>query len=106
MTLKSSKGAKMDLKITREKVDPLLNRKEIDAEVSFEKVTPSREELRKAVAGKTASKEELVVVRLIKTIFGKTKATIKAYSYDDVISMNKIETANMLKRQTKPQKEK
>jgi small subunit ribosomal protein S24e len=96
----------MDLKITNEKMVPLLDRKEVTAEVTFDKVTPSREELKKAVAHKTAAKEELVVVRKIETAFGKTKATVTACIYNDAAAMSKIETRTMIKRQSKPEKKK
>lgn len=95
----------MDLKITNEKKVPLLDRIEVTAEVAFEKVTPSREELKKAVAAKTAHKEELVVVRKIETAFGRPKATVTACIYTSEEAMKKIETKTMVKRQTKPKKE-
>lgn len=95
----------MDLKITNEKKVPLLDRIEVTAEVAFDKVTPSREELKKAVAAKTAHKEELVVVRKIETAFGKSTAKVFAYIYTSPEALNKIETRTMVKRQTKPKKE-
>lgn len=95
----------MDLKIIEEKKVSLLDRTEFKLEINFEKVVPSREEIVKTVAAKTASKENLVVVRKISTIYGKTKAEVIAYVYTDEKSLKTIETRAMLKRHTKPAKE-
>ena len=81
----------MELKITDEKENPLLGRKEVYAEVSFDKATPSNAEILKSLADKLSAKEELVVVKQIKGGFGSTKATIHAHVYKDTEQKDKIE---------------
>lgn len=81
----------MQLKITEEKDNPLLSRKEVYAEVSFDKATPSNAEIGKAIAEKVSSKEELVVVKKIAGGFGTTTAKIHAHVYKDKEQKEKIE---------------
>jgi len=88
----------MEIKITNEKEIPFLERKLIEAQMSFEKETPNRIDVKKAIATQTKSKEELIVIRKIRTNFGKTSAIIKAYIYNNEESKNKIETKQFLKR--------
>ena len=81
----------MQLKITQEKENPLLSRKEVYAEVSFDKATPSNAEIGKAIADKLSSKEELVVIKKIKGGFGTTTASIHAHVYKDKEQKERIE---------------
>ena len=81
----------MNLKIIEETEKPLLSRKEIKAEITFDKATPSNEEVKKSVAAQTKADESLVVVKSIYTEFGATKATATVYVYTSKEDMEKIE---------------
>ncbi len=80
----------MELKVTDEKDQPLLSRKVVLGELTFEAETPSRATVRKMLAEKLDTKEELVIVKRISTDFGFRKAMIEAYSYKNKESMKQV----------------
>ncbi|MBN2880697.1 30S ribosomal protein S24e [Candidatus Woesearchaeota archaeon] len=88
----------MDIKIIQEKEFPFLDRKLVEAEITFKETTPNRMDVRKSVAAKAGAKEELVVVREIKNKYGRGLAQVKAYIYNDEASMKKVETPEMIKK--------
>ena len=94
----------MNIEITINNDRPVLSRKEIEAKLSFEGTTPSRNEVVKEVAKKTGAKEELVVVREIKTSFGETTAKVTAFVYTDAKVMKDVEGKHMAKRHEVPEK--
>jgi small subunit ribosomal protein S24e len=74
----------MDLKIKQEEYNALLKRKEIRAEVSHDKTgTPSRVDLRKAIASKYGVKLESVYVIDVQTKTGTQSALCEVQVYDD-----------------------
>jgi ribosomal protein S24E len=90
-------NSKMNLTIKQETESPLLSRKEIKAEVIFEKATPSNDEVAKDIASKTKSSPELIVVKHIYTKFGETKADVEAYIYQSKEALEKIEPRKKVK---------
>lgn len=88
----------MEIKITNEQEVPFLERKLVMAQIGFKNETPTRAQVKKALATETKAKEDLTIIRKIKTNFGKTSAVIKAYIYNNEDAKNKIETKEMLKR--------
>ena len=88
----------MDLKIIETKEQPLLSRKEILAEASFEGATPSRKEIAKELSKKVGNKEELLVIKNVYSAYGFKKAEIAAYVYQDKGTMEKYELNHLLKR--------
>ena len=81
----------MNLEIKSKTENPLLHRIEVKAELNFTGSTPSKEDVKKQIAEKAASKPELTIVKKIETIFGLEKANVLAYVYKDKDNMKKIE---------------
>jgi len=81
----------MELKITDQKENPLLLRKEVRAELSFDKATPSNAEVAKALAAKLSASEDAIVVKKIAGGFGKLTASVTAYVYASKEQKDKIE---------------
>jgi small subunit ribosomal protein S24e len=74
----------MELKIRQEGYNSLLKRKEIYAEIDHDKSgTPSRVDLRKAIASKYGVKPESVHVIDVRTKTGTQSAVCEAQVYDD-----------------------
>ena len=59
----------------------LLERKEIQAEVSFDGATPKRAQLKEAVSHKVGANPELVVLRKVSSNFGRKTVTVTAHAY-------------------------
>ena len=81
----------MELNITSEKKQPLLGRKLVSGTLNFEKATPSYAEVKKDIAGKTKSSEEVIVVKNVYTAFGARNATFEAVVYDSPEALKSIE---------------
>jgi len=73
----------MSLNITKKNEQPLLKRTEIHAEITYERMTPSRDAIIKEIAKKTGASEDTVVLKHIDVIQGSRKANILAYAYED-----------------------
>jgi len=74
----------MELKVKHEEYNALLKRKEVFAEVDHEDGgTPSRADLRKAVAAKYGTKPESVYVIDVRTGTGTQSASCEVQVYDD-----------------------
>ncbi len=81
----------MELKISHQKENALLQRNEVTASVSFDKATPSNAEVAKALAAKLSATEDVIVVKKIDGGFGSTNATVTAYVYATKEQKAKIE---------------
>jgi ribosomal protein S24E len=81
----------MDLKIINKKEEPLLSRTRVEAEIVFEKSTPSREEIKSKLAKDVGKDEKLVIVKSIYTKYGLKKATNLSYVYENEESLKRIE---------------
>lgn len=74
----------MDLKVKQDTYNPLLKRKEVSLEVEHEgQGTPSRVDLRKAVASKFSTKPENVYVIDVETKTGTQNALCQVEVYED-----------------------
>ncbi len=74
----------MDFKIRQDTYNPLLKRKEVHVEVDHDAGgTPSRIDLRKAIAAKYNTKPENVYVLNVETKTGTQSALCEAEVYDD-----------------------
>ncbi len=74
----------MDFKVKQDTYNPLLKRKEVNIEVDHERQgTPSRLELRKAVASKYNTKPENVFIVDVETRTGTQNAVCAVEVYDD-----------------------
>lgn len=88
----------MNLTITKEHEMPLLSRKEVNAEIIFEKATPSNADVAKSIAEKVKSDPSLVVVKHIYTKFGETKAEAEAYVYASKEALDRMEPKKKVKK--------
>ncbi len=70
---------------------PLLARIEVTADISYENVTPSKEELRTKLAENLKTDKELVVVKKINNRFGARDADATAYVYKTNEDLLRIE---------------
>jgi small subunit ribosomal protein S24e len=74
----------LDVKVKQDTYNPLLKRKEVSIEVEHEgQGTPSRVDLRKAVASKFSTKPENVYVIEVETKTGTQNALCQIEVYDD-----------------------
>ncbi len=74
----------------KERNNVLMNRKEFKLLVEAE-VTPSKQEVTRLIASETKKSEDLVVVKKIKSKFGRKTFLIIAFVYDSKEEMDKIE---------------
>jgi small subunit ribosomal protein S24e len=89
----------MEVKVESTIENKLLDRREIEATVSFEAATPARKEMKTALCGKIGANPELVVLRSVSTEFGLKKATLSAHSYVSKEALLKNEPRHILKRE-------
>ncbi|EFK95393.1 30S ribosomal protein S24e [sediment metagenome] len=81
----------MELTITNKKENKILQRTEIQAKISFTGATPSNKQVQEEIAKKLNAGIDLVVTKQILTTFGNTQAEVKAYVYNTIDQMKKIE---------------
>lgn len=90
----------MEIKIEKKEANPLLKRIDVTSRVAFQGATPSKKDVIKAVAKAAGAKEELIVVKEIKTAFGSQVAIVTAHVYNDRETLEKLEHTSMLKKQS------
>ena len=95
----------MTLKKIQETVSKFFNRKEYDFEYDSKGATPSRDTIKKAVAGLTNIKEDLIIIKKIDQKYGLNKAGVKVNVYDSAEDLKKAETINK-KQKKKPEEKK
>ena len=71
----------MSVNITNNNENKLLDRKEIEAEVSFDGPTPKRADLKQAVGVKLGANPELMVIRKSTSSFGKKMVKVLVHTY-------------------------
>ncbi len=81
----------MQLNVTSKTENVFLKRIEVKGIATFEKQTPSNNEVAQAVAKAVGTEAKNVVVKQIKTEFGTTKAHVSALAYKDETSKNSTE---------------
>jgi small subunit ribosomal protein S24e len=89
----------MDVKITQQKDNALMARKDIAFQVGHAgETTPSRTQVRQLVAAQVGTKTENVVIDSMETEYGigRTKGTARAYKSPD--EARKTERVHLLKR--------
>ena len=88
----------MKLEILKERTTPLLSRRRVTALVSFDGPTPSRNDLKKAVAKKVDSTDNLVIIKHVYPRFGNPEAKIIAHVYASEDEKKKVEKEYLLKK--------
>ena len=81
----------MELKIINKNEQPLLARTKVEADVIFEKATPSREEIKNRLARDLGKDGKLIVVKAIYTTRGLKKAKNISYVYENEEALKRIE---------------
>ena len=84
----------MKLEVLETKEQKLLNRKEVIIKVSFEKVTPKRDDLNKVISEHLKVAPELLKIQNIHQIFGIRQAKVISYVYHDKDSFQRVEVIN------------
>lgn len=88
----------MDLTIKTQSENPLLNRKEIVAKISFEGNTPKRKDVQEELSKKAKVEEKLLIIKKIDTTFGETSALVTAYAYENEEVMKRNERKNLVEK--------
>ena len=88
----------MNVNVISKTDNAVLERKEIEAEVSFDGATPSRNDIRKAISSKVGINPDLMVLREISSSFGKQSVKVIAHAYSKKEQMLKTEPEYMIKR--------
>ena len=107
----------MEIKVTDEKDNPLLERKELDIQVVYEGATPKREEIKNALIAMLNSNKELLILDSLKVKFGAQELTAEARIYKKkekvlevepkyIIARNSPEAAGVKKEKSAEKKEK
>lgn len=91
----------MEIKVLEEKNNPLLQRREIQFNVSHNLGTPSREEIKGKLAAYLNSKPELVIIERMKSDFGRRETKGYAKIYESVDRLKNVETEHIIQRNEK-----
>ena len=86
----------MELNVLKERETPLLSRKRYTLELVFKGPTPTRKEIRDAVASKVNSDPGLTVIKHVYTKYGVEKAKVIAHTYTKKEDMLKYEEKVLL----------
>jgi len=95
----------MQISVIEEKENPLLNRRELQIKIKHEAGTPARIEVKNRVAAELKVEPQQVIVRSMKTAFGKKETTAAVKIYQSAESAQQIEADYILKRNAPPAKE-
>ncbi|AFV23183.1 30S ribosomal protein S24e [Methanolobus psychrophilus R15] len=95
----------MDIKITKDNTNALLNRREMNFSVTYEGPTPARSIVRGKIAAMLNVPLDLVVVHKMGNEFGRQalEAYVKIYETEE--RMKQIENKYILERNTVPEPE-
>ena len=97
----------MEIKITAQKENPLMKRKEVQFYVEHgQGSTPPRLEVRRAVATALKSNADLVFIKRFETRTGTHTAVGKANLYETIEQAKLIEPEYIIKRNIPPEKPK
>ena len=89
----------MELEITEQNDNPLLNRQEVKLVIKHsENSTPRRNQVIKNLSEQLKTNRELVIIDHLKNAYGKTETHGYAKVYSDKESLTKIETKPSMER--------
>lgn len=80
----------MELDITKDE-EHIIPRREIEANVTFDGKTPSREKIKEKVNAHTDVDKDLLLIKKIDTGFGTNEAVVTAIQYENTDALEKIE---------------
>jgi len=91
------------MKIISKEKSNLIDRTELIAEFPhIGKPTPKASEIKKAVVAELKADENLVVIKKIDTQYGEGTSTIKAFAYNTLEELKKLEKYEEPKKEEKP----
>ena len=89
----------MELKITNDEEQKLLDRRLIRARLNFsEKAVPSRKVVLEELSKQLKVDKKLIVIKEIKTVYGSTSADVDVHIYSSEEIKNKLEPEYLIKR--------
>ncbi|MEM2934234.1 MAG: 30S ribosomal protein S24e [Halobacteria archaeon] len=95
----------MNIKIIEEKTNQLIKRREILFKIEHQGPTPKREEVKAKLAALLNSKPELIVIRYMRSEFGKRETTGRANIYETEERLKQIEPVHLIQRGKKEKEE-
>ncbi len=95
----------MNIEITKKQEFPLLKRTKIHAIVKFDKSTPSRLDLKNAIATKLGTSADNIIIQKINTKFCERSAEVIIHSYKNEEDLKKAEGEKIIAK-NKPKAEK
>jgi ribosomal protein S24E len=95
----------MDLNMQKEREMPLMSRKRYTFSVGFKGSTPSRKDIRNAIATKVKADPELTIVKHIYTRFGAENARVIANVYADKKDMQSYEDKKLIEKHSEKKAE-
>jgi ribosomal protein S24E len=95
----------MNLEITKERDTPLLSRKRYSLYLDFSGKTPSRLQIRDAVAAKIKSDPKLTIIKHIYTRYGVQRAKVIANVYSKKEDLLRYEDKDLIKKHEEKKKE-
>jgi small subunit ribosomal protein S24e len=105
--LNTAQGIVMEIKITKQKENALLKRKEVEFSVEHDAgSTPPRSEVRRAVASALKSNTDLLFIKRFETKTGTHTAVGTANLYESIEQAKLIEPEYVTKRNLPPEKPK
>lgn len=93
----------MELKIINKKEDPLLSRTKVEIEITFDKATPSKAEIKSKLSKDLGKEEKLIVVKGIYMEYGLKKAKNLSYVYESEEALKRIEVGKREESKTEAQ---
>ena len=87
-----------NIKINETEENPLIERKEIKAVVSFSGATPSRVEMRQKIAEKIGANPDTMTIAKTRAGYGKTEVECYVHVYKSADEMKKNEPEYLIKR--------
>jgi small subunit ribosomal protein S24e len=95
----------MQISVIEEKENPLLNRRELQIKIKHPAGTPARIEVKNRVAADLKVEPQQVIIRSMKTAFGKKETLAAVKIYRSAESAQQIEAEYVLKRNAPPTEE-
>jgi len=94
----------MNVNIISTTENKLLDRREIEAEITFDGPTPKRAELKQAIGGKAGLNPELMVLSRVSNTFGTHSVHVVVHAYADKDKLMSIEAYHLKVREGFAQK--
>lgn len=95
----------MDIKITEDKNNALLNRREIKFTVKFEGPTPSRNDVKGKLVAMLNTPIDLTIIQKMDSEYGMQELSGYAKIYEDAARMTQVERDYSIKRNVIPEPE-